>query len=174
MYSLISLTSHILQLFLSQVSNRAGDTGGGSMPPPLPLPPTFLCSKKKKGRQRQKRKGFKAETIKRLSPKSKYCCFSHSRASRIRKFFLSANHLFAISMRYITIDVARWWEKHLSKCSLMKGTLLDLREVLTIKSPLKMAKNVFYFMVWALFVLEIFTFLSWVFGYVEKRLAKKQ
>ena len=31
----------------------------------------------------QKRKGFKAETIKRLSPRSKYYCFSHSRASRI-------------------------------------------------------------------------------------------
>ena len=60
-------------------TDRAGDTGGhGSLP-------TFLRGKKKKGRQRQKRKGFKAETIKRLSPSSKYC-FSHSRASRIRKF----------------------------------------------------------------------------------------
>ena len=55
--------------------------------------PTFLRGKKEKGRQRQKRrKGFKAETIKRLSPRSKYHCFSHSTASRIRKFFLSANH----------------------------------------------------------------------------------
>ena len=55
-------------------------------------PPTFLRSKNKKGRQRQKREGFKAETIKRLSARSKYYCFSHSRASRIRNFFLSANH----------------------------------------------------------------------------------
>ena len=31
----------------------------------------------------------------------------------------------------------------------------------------------FYFMLKALFVLEIFNFLSWVFGYVEKRLDKK-
>ena len=31
-------------------------------------------------------------------------------------------------------------------------------------------KNVFYFMLKALVVLEIFTFLSWLFGYVEKRL----
>ena len=38
----------------------------------------------KKGRQRQKRKGFKAEIIKMLSPKSKYYCFNHSRASKIR------------------------------------------------------------------------------------------
>ena len=41
---------------------------------------------------RQKRKGFKAETIKRLPPRSKYYFFSRSRASRIQKFFLSANH----------------------------------------------------------------------------------
>ena len=34
-------------------------------------------------------------------------------------------------------------------------------------------KNVFYFMLKALFVLEIFTFLSWLFGYTEKRLEKK-
>ena len=62
-------------------------------PPPSPLPPfTFLSRKKKKERQRQKRKGFKAETIKRLSPRSNYYCFSHSRASRIQKFFLSINH----------------------------------------------------------------------------------
>ena len=39
--------------------------------------------------------------------------------------------------------------------------------------PLKVIKNAFYFMLKALFVLEIFTFLSWLFGYVEKRLDKK-
>ena len=33
-------------------------------------------------------------------------------------------------------------------------------------------KNAFYFMLKAHFVLEIFTFLSLVFGYVEKRLDK--
>ena len=62
--------------------NRADDTGGG------PWTPTFLSNKKKKGRQREKRKGFKAETTKSLSPRSKYDCFNHSRASRIRQFFL--------------------------------------------------------------------------------------
>ena len=36
-----------------------------------------------------------------------------------------------------------------------------------------MMKNAFYFMLKALFVLEIFTFLSSVFGYVGKRLHKK-
>ena len=34
-------------------------------------------------------------------------------------------------------------------------------------------KNAFYFMLKALFVIEIFKFLSWVFGYVEKQLDKK-
>ena len=34
-------------------------------------------------------------------------------------------------------------------------------------------KNAFYFMLKALFVYEIFTFLTWLFGYVEKRLDKK-
>ena len=36
-----------------------------------------------------------------------------------------------------------------------------------------MMKDVFYFMLKAPFDLEIFTFLSWLFGYAEKRLDKK-
>ena len=66
---------------------RAGDTGGpgGTCSPPL-----FLRGKKKKGKQRKARKNFKAETIKRLSLRSKLYCLSHSRESRIHKFFLPA------------------------------------------------------------------------------------
>ena len=41
------------------------------------------------------------------------------------------------------------------------------------ESHLKVMKNVFYFMLKAHFVLKIFTFSSWVFGHVEKRLDKK-
>ena len=67
-------------------------TPEGSRGHASPLPPTFLHSKKKKGRQRQKRKRFKAEIMKRLSPRSKYYCLSHSRTFRIRKFFWSVNH----------------------------------------------------------------------------------
>ena len=37
-----------------------------------------------------------------------------------------------------------------------------------IESPLKVTKNVFYFILKALFVLKIFKFLSWRFGHVEK------
>ena len=54
--------------------------------------PVFLRSKQKKGKQKKKRKGFKTEAIKRLSPRPKCYCFNHSRASRIQKFFLPANH----------------------------------------------------------------------------------
>ena len=39
--------------------------------------PTFLCNKNKKEKQRKKRKSFKAETIKRLSPRSKCYYFSN-------------------------------------------------------------------------------------------------
>ena len=41
------------------------------------------------------------------------------------------------------------------------------------ESSIKTLKNAFYFMLKALFILEIFKFLSWLFGYVEKRLDKK-
>ena len=56
------------------------------MPPP-PHTQTFLRSKKKNGNKGKTRKSFKAETIKKLSPRSKCYCFSHSRASRIQKLF---------------------------------------------------------------------------------------
>ena len=41
------------------------------------------------------------------------------------------------------------------------------------ESPLKVMKNALYFMFKALFILEIFTFLSWLFRYIEKRVDKK-
>ena len=61
--------------------------GAGGIAPLL-----FCVARKKKWKQRKKRKSFKAETIKRLSPRSKCYCFSYSRASRIQQLFLSANH----------------------------------------------------------------------------------
>ena len=67
------------------VCYKAGDTRG-------PYTQTFLGSKKKKREIKKKNeRSFKAETIKRLSPRSKCYCFSHSRASRIQ-FFLSSNY----------------------------------------------------------------------------------
>ena len=46
--------------------------------------------------------------------------------------------------------------------------------ILFNESPLKMLKNVFYFILNVLFVLEIFTVLSRLFGYVQKRFDKKK
>ena len=68
------------------------NTGPATQPPPPPPPQLFCVTKKKKRKQRKARKTFKAETIKRLSPRSKLYCLSHSRASRIQNFFWSANH----------------------------------------------------------------------------------
>ena len=53
------------------------------------------------------------------------------------------------------------------------GALSGLRQSLVTESPLKMMKNAFYFTSRALFVLKIFKFLSWLFGYVAKRLDKE-
>ena len=65
--------------------------------------PVFLRSKQKKGKQKKKRKGFKTVAIKRLSPRPKCYYFNHSRASRIQKFFLSANHG---SRQYVSFPMA--------------------------------------------------------------------
>ena len=51
---------------------------------------------------------------------------------------------------------------------IFKGALSSLRQFLATESPLRMLKNVFYFTLKTLLVLEIFRFLSWIFGYVEK------
>ena len=48
------------------------------------------------------------------------------------------------------------------------GKTSGLRQFLTIESPLKMMKNAFYFMLKALFILELFTF-----GYIERWVDKK-
>ena len=48
----------------------------------------------------------------------------------------------------------------------LKGALSGLRQFLAIASQLKMMRNAFYFTLKALFVLEIFQILFWVFGYV--------
>ena len=53
---------------------------------------------------------------------------------------------------------------------LFNGPLSGLRQFLATESPLKMMKNAFYFTLKALFVLQIFNFLSWLFGHVAKRL----
>ena len=51
----------------------------------------------------------------------------------------------------------------------VKGPLSGLRQYLTTENLLKMMKNDFDFMLKVLFVLKVFSFLSWLFGYVEKQ-----
>ena len=61
-----------------------GGLGGPCPPLPTnPTPPHFFAKEKEKREERKKRTIFKAETIERLSPRSKCYCFSHSRVSRI-------------------------------------------------------------------------------------------
>ena len=55
----------------------------------------------------------------------------------------------------------------------IKGALSSLIELLITKSPLKIMKNSFYFVLKALLFLKIFKFLSWFFGIVKKRLDQK-
>ena len=61
----------------------------------------------------------------------------------------------------------------IKKKGILKSGLSGLRQVFATGSPLKMMKKVFYFILKALFVLRIFKFLSWLYGYVAKRLDKK-
>ena len=51
-----------------------------------------------------------------------------------------------------------------------KGLLSGMRQFLTTESSSKMIKNTFCFMLKALFVPEIFAFLSYIFGYSEELL----
>ena len=72
----------------------------------------------------------------------------------------------------IANNVSRKYHNATAKHKL-KGPLSGLGQFLTIENLLKMIKDKFYFILKAPFVLEIFTFLSRLFGYVEKRLDKK-
>ena len=56
---------------------------------------------------------------------------------------------------------------------MFKDPSAGLGQFLTFESPIKKDENAFYVLLKALFVLEIFTFLCCLFGYVKKRLDKK-
>ena len=53
-----------------------------------------------------------------------------------------------------------------------KGPPSALRQFLTTEGSIKIMKDGFYFMLKALFVHEIFKFLSWLFGYTENSLIR--
>ena len=68
---------------------------------------------------------------------------------------------------------AQLWQLSLVYRINLKGALSGLRQLLATEGPLEMVKNAFYFTSKAPFVLQIFKFLSWLFGYVAKRIDKK-
>ena len=76
--------SQLFEKIIFKFSTLAGPATPGG--PGGPCPPLLFGNKGKS------RKDFKVEAIKRLSPRLKCYCFSHSRAPRIQNFFLSANH----------------------------------------------------------------------------------
>ena len=55
----------------------------------------------------------------------------------------------------------------------IKSELSGLWQFSATENPFKMMKDAFYFTLKAPFVLEIFQFLLWIFGHVEKWLDKK-
>ena len=65
------------------------------------------------------------------------------------------------------------WIIDLHTCIVLQGPVSGMRQFLTTESPLKMMKNAFYFILKTFFALEIFSYLSWLFGYLEKLLDKK-
>ena len=56
---------------------------------------------------------------------------------------------------------------------LPKGPFFGQKKCLPTESSLKLMRKYFYFVLKALFVLKIFKFLSWLFGYVGKWFDKK-
>ena len=54
--------------------------------------------------------------------------------------------------------------------TMFKCALSGQGQFLATESPLKIMENVFYFTLKALFVTKMFQILSWLFGYVSKRL----
>ena len=77
-------------------------------------------------------------------------------------------------LRYVTFKICSL-SKQLKLRNRCKISLLILKvhsrvwdNFWQLKNPLKMMKNVYYFIWKTLFVLEIFTFLSWLFSYEEK------
>ena len=81
-------------------------------------------------------------------------------------FHLTVEKSFTLDLLYIQS------EHYVTKTTFFKGWLLGRRQFLTVRRPSKMMKSAFYFMLKALFVLEILTFLLWYFGYLEKWEAK--
>ena len=96
--------------------------------------------------------------------------FANPASFRRLKAWVSSKNIFKTSLRCLFADweslIKRFWQLNFLKAH-------SLRQFLAAESPLKMMKNAFYFMSKVSFVLKIFSFLSWLFGHLAKRLDKK-
>ena len=70
---------------------------------------------------------------------------------------------------FIVFKGLSFGEKIKNSVTNFKSALSGLRQFLTTKRPLKMMKNAFHFALRALFVPEIFKYLSLAFAQVEER-----
>ena len=93
-----------------------------------------------------------------IKPGMESLLFSRSEGSKKKSFY----SCFDIVIVYKNIGLQIEIETNLHKINFLdvtfKGPLLSLRHFLTTESHLKMVKNAFYFMLKALFVLEILIF----------------
>ena len=81
------------------------------------------------------------------------CCLSfHWHSNRLRTGCPVSSHSLWLILMLIEMVFMIIWD--------------GLRQLLATESPLKMMKNAFHFILKALFVLKIFKFLAWDFGYV--------
>ena len=80
-------------------------------------------------------------------------------------FYLTLKTFFVLKI----FKFLSWIFGHVVKTSsLEKFKSLNIQSILFNKSPLKLRKNAFYLTLKTFFVFKIFTFLSWIFGYVVK------
>ena len=115
-----------------------------------------FAQQKEKRETKGKKKTFKAETIKRLSPRSKCYCFSHSRASRIQRFFCWSS-LVADSTCQCSMAPPLWKSisPALSTNSSLQGTswyYITLVSFLSITTNIHHIHNNVLFRWWMLFV----------------------
>ena len=87
--------------------------------------------------------------------------YFHLRGGTLFKSFINIYFSFSKELVFLRINWSLLLKTH------------SLKQFLTIESPVEMTEHAIYFISRALFVLEIFKFLSWLFGYLEKRLDKK-
>ena len=108
--------------------------------------------------------------------------FLHDNGCKEEKNFSSITRIFSSITRIITkrkkvaAYILRKRTQKLKKTFTRKVRLSPSKKFILIdcnESPLKIMKNTFCLILKAFFVLEIFTFLSWLFGFVGKALDKK-